>query len=590
MSDSDDRELELLLQQLKENTDIDLRCHAAQQLGMKKSQAKIAVPALIEALNDDNWLVRVEAATALSKFGRAAESAIEPLTYTMNEPRNRSKRGIYYEAIQTLKIAQSEEPEVTPSVIVEEPKEKFIPEETVEESVIVEETPVELDVEPIVESSFEALEEEVIEDAVEEPIAEDTVVEVTTEVVEEAKVVDDFVMDEETEDLAEEIIDEAFDDADEEFQTDTTPDVVEEVVDEIAEDIAEEITYSEPVIVAEPEVQEEVTIGEDITEIVEDIADDISDDTTDEEIIEEAIEEIAEEVLEDVLEDAVGDTVDHEIIDDIAEEITEEVLEKEEDDDEEELEKPVELEEPTESFQAPIVEYPVIEPEEVTEAVSLDEVLEFEDDKKKFDDQPSAIVAPTVEEVKTVRMSKALIKIVLVGDEAVGKTSLREKYCAVSFNQEYKFVIGADFAAKKFTKNGENFSMQIWDIAAKERFNQSKELFFKSIFGALLVFDVTNRESFNNIRYWLDELRKVESKELALVIVGNKTDLRSGQEHACITREEGQELASKLSEEIGFDVSYVETSATTGAGVEVAFRMLEERTTDQFFDISDKME
>ncbi|MBK5114306.1 MAG: GTP-binding protein [Candidatus Heimdallarchaeota archaeon] len=585
MSDSDDRELELLLQQLKENTDIDLRCHAAQQLGMKKSQAKIAVPALIEALNDDNWLVRVEAATALSKLGRAAESAIEPLTDTMNEPRNRSKRGIYYEAIQALKIAQSEEPEVTPSVIVEEPKEEFIPEEIVEESVIVEETPVELDVEPIVESSFEALEEEVIEDAVEEPIVEDTVVEVTTEVVEEAKVVDDFVMDEETEDLAEEIIDEAFDDADEDFQTDTTP----EVVDEIAEDIAEEITYSEPVIVAEPEVQEEVTIGEDITEIVEDIADDISEDTTDEEIIEEAIEEIAEEVLEDVLEDAVGDTVDHEIIDDIAEEITEEVLEKEEDDDEEELEKPVELEEPTESFQAPIVEDPVIEPEEeVTEAVSLDEVLEFEDDKKKLDDQPPSIVAPTVEDVKTVKMSTALLKIVLVGDAAVGKTAFRKKYCDVEFSEEYRDIIGADFATKHFTKNGENFAMQIWDIAAKERFQNSKELFFKSLYGAVLIFDVTNRESFKNIHNWLADIQSVESKEIAVVLVGNKIDLRPDQEGASITREEGQELAAKLSEKTGFSISYVETSVETGAGVEVAFRMLEERAAELFFSARDK--
>ena len=132
--------------------------------------------------------------------------------------------------------------------------------------------------------------------------------------------------------------------------------------------------------------------------------------------------------------------------------------------------------------------------------------------------------------------------------------------------------------------------MQIWDIAAKERFDKSKELFFKSVFGALLVFDVTNRVSFNNIRNWLEELRKVESKELALVIVGNKTDLRSDQDSACITREEGQEPASKLSKELGFDVSYVETCAITGAGVEVAFRMLEERTTDQFFAIERKME
>ncbi len=514
MSDSGERELELLLQQLKENTDIDLRCHAAQQLGLKKTKSDIVVPALIEALNDDNWLVRVEAATALSKVGRAAVVAIEPLKDAMNEPRNRPKRGIFYEVIQTLEIAKSAEPEVEPIAVVEE-------------------TPIE----PVIEPS-----EEVIEDVVEEPLVGEPVEVVTEEIVEEAKIVDEVVV----EDKPEEITEEALEDAVEDVLEDAIEDSVEETVDEeVVEEIAEEIA-------------EEDTVGEDITEIVEDIAEEITEDTTDEEIIEEAIEEIAEEVLEDVLEEEVDDTVDHEVIDDIAEEITEEVLEKEE----EEEEKTT---------------------EDITEAVPLEDVLEFEEDKKKLEEQPPAVEAPALEDVKTVRRTKALIKIVIVGDAAVGKTALRKKYSDTTYDQEYKHVLGADFATKHFSKNNEDFSMQVWDIAAKERFDKSKELFFKSIFGALLVFDVTNRDSFNNIHYWLEELRKVESKELALIIIGNKTDLRSDQESASITREEGQELASKLSEEIGFDVSYVETCAITGTGVEVAFRMLEERTTDQFF-------
>lgn len=551
MSDSDERELELLLQQLKENADIDLRSHAAQQLGLKKSKSDIVVPALIEALNDDNWLVRVEAATALSKIGRAAAVAIEPLKSAMNEPRNRPKRGIFYEVIQTLETAKSAEPEVEPIAVVEEVKEEITFEEKVEEAVIVEETPIE----PVIEPS---------EDVVEEPIVEEKAEVVTEDIVEEAKIVDEVVVEDKPEEIMEEALEDAVEDAIEDIVEET---VVEEVVEEIAE---------------------EDTVGEDITEIVEDVAEDITEDTTDDEIIEEVIEEIAEEVLEDVLEEEVGDTVDHEIIDDIAEEITEEVLETKEEE---------EIEESVETFQAPEVIQPPIEPEEekkttddITEAVPLDEVLEFEDDKKKLEEQPPTIEPPTVEDVKIVSMTKALIKIVLVGDAAVGKTALRKKYCDDSFSDEYKHVLGADFATKHFSKNNENFSLQIWDIAAKERFDKSKELFFKSIFGALLVFDVTNRESYNNIRYWIEELRKVESKELALVIVGNKTDLRSDQESTSITREEGQELASKLTEEIGFDVSYVETSAINGTGVEVAFRILEEKTTDQFFIDEKKME
>lgn len=556
MSDSDERELELLLQQLKENTDIDLRSHAAQQLGLKKHKSDIVVPALIEALNDDNWFVRIEVATALGKIGRAAAVAIEPLKDTMNEPRNRPKRGIFYEVIQTLEIAKSAEPEVEPSVVVEEKKEEITFEEKVEEEVaIVEEKPIE----PVIEAS-----EEVIEDIVEEPLVKEKVELITEEIVEESKIVDEVVVEDKPEET-----------------------VAEEVVEEIAEEIAEEVIELEPEEDEETEITEEYTVGEDITEIVKDVAEDITEDTTDDEIIEEAIEEIAEEVLEDVLEEEVGDTVDHDIIDDIAEEITEEVLETEEE----------EVEEPVETIQAPVIEAPEIELEEekkttedVTDAVPLDEVLEFEEDKEKVEEQPSTLEPPTVEDIKTVRRSKALIKIVIVGDAAVGKTALRKKYCDVSYSEEYKYVLGADFATKHFSKNNEDFSLQVWDIAAKERFDKSKELFFKSIFGALLVFDVTNRESFNNIRYWIEELRKIESKELALVIVGNKTDLRTDKESTYITREEGQELASKLSEEIGFDVSYVEASAINGTGVEVAFRILEERTTDQFFVDERKME
>ncbi len=585
MNDSNERELELLLQQLKENADIDLRCHAAKQLGTKKSKASIVVPALIEALSDDNWLVRVEAATALGNLGGHAKSAIEALNYTMSEPRNRPKRGIFYEVIQTIKDAPDEEPIITPSVVAEEPPVEVFMEEKVEVEVAsFEETTIE----PIVEPS-----EEVVEDVVEEPIFEDE--EVTEEMIAEPTEIDEVDIDEEIVEAAEEIIDEAFGDF-EETEDVTTP---SEVVEEIAE--------IEPVVEAESEIEEETTVGEDITEIVEDVAEDISEYTSEDEIIEEAIEEIAEEVLEDVLEQTAGEDVDHEIIDDIAEEITEEILEMdeelEEEDDEEDTEWDNEyIEEPVETFQPPevieskeiiqppeVIAPPTVEDEEeTTDDIPLDDVLEFEDDKKKIDEQPRTIAPPTVEDVKTVRMSKALLKIVLVGDAAVGKTTLRKQYSEDSFSQEYRDIIGADFSTKHFTKNGENFSLQIWDIAAKERFDSSKDLFFRGIYGVLLIFDVTNRESFKSIRKWLADIQNVENKELAIVLVGNKVDLRSDQETAVITRDEGQALAKELSEEMGFSISYVETSAETGAGVEVAFRMLEERSAELFFSLRDK--
>lgn len=173
-----------------------------------------------------------------------------------------------------------------------------------------------------------------------------------------------------------------------------------------------------------------------------------------------------------------------------------------------------------------------------------------------------------------------LIKVVLVGDGAVGKTALRERFLGKDFSTSYLMTIGADFAVKETElSNGLQIKFQIWDLAGQPRFESVRELYYRGASGALLIFDVTRRESFDNQRYWIRELWKNNGKgPVPLVVLGNKIDLREqNPDEDSISNEEGLVWAETLSAECaqhGFSVTYLETSALTGMNVDLSFGML----------------
>ena len=105
-----------------------------------------------------------------------------------------------------------------------------------------------------------------------------------------------------------------------------------------------------------------------------------------------------------------------------------------------------------------------------------------------------------------------LMKIVLAGDGAVGKTALRERYLGKGFSSNYMMTIGADFALKEATIREKSIKFQIWDLAGQPRFNSVRELYYRGSHGAMLVFDLTRRESFTNLYLWIDELLKNSGK------------------------------------------------------------------------------
>ncbi len=170
-----------------------------------------------------------------------------------------------------------------------------------------------------------------------------------------------------------------------------------------------------------------------------------------------------------------------------------------------------------------------------------------------------------------------LFKITLLGDGAVGKTSLRKRYMGQGFTTQHLMTIGADFAILEKEIEGHKLTWQIWDLAGQESFKKVRSMYYKGCFGALLVFDMTRRSSFENLDIWLKELYRHSGRgKVPVIVLANKADLAEQRE---VTPEEAMEYVVKLQKSVakeGIEVNYLETSALTGLNVEEAFNMLGE--------------
>ena len=117
------------------------------------------------------------------------------------------------------------------------------------------------------------------------------------------------------------------------------------------------------------------------------------------------------------------------------------------------------------------------------------------------------------------------VKVVIIGDAKVGKTSLSMRYADQAFQYEYIKTIGTNFFMKNISLNGEEITLVLWDLAGDESFGLLRPLFYQGAFGALLVFDVTQRSSFEHLEDWLKELRENVPQEVPTVLACNKIDL-----------------------------------------------------------------
>ena len=141
---------------------------------------------------------------------------------------------------------------------------------------------------------------------------------------------------------------------------------------------------------------------------------------------------------------------------------------------------------------------------------------------------------------------RRLWKIVLMGDGAVGKTSLRKRYLGEGFDTDYLSTMGADFALYDTKVEETHIRWQIWDLAGQPVFKDVVKAYYTKVFGAILVYDVTRRQTFESTEKWLDDLwtNSKRDQNVPVVILGNKIDLREeGAE--TVSTDEGKRLADR---------------------------------------------
>ena len=169
-------------------------------------------------------------------------------------------------------------------------------------------------------------------------------------------------------------------------------------------------------------------------------------------------------------------------------------------------------------------------------------------------------------------------KIILVGDAAVGKTSIRRKFFGKSFNSSYLATIGADVSILNYQyKNIEetiNFKFSIWDLAGQEKwFSEILPRFYKGSSGILLTYDVTNEDSLNSLDNWITDIKKyIDINSIPLIVIANKIDLARK-----ISQEEGQKSVKEISNKFyngTREVPHIETSALTGENINIVLEKL----------------
>ena len=152
-----------------------------------------------------------------------------------------------------------------------------------------------------------------------------------------------------------------------------------------------------------------------------------------------------------------------------------------------------------------------------------------------------------------------LFKYIIIGDASVGKSNILLKYAHNQFKPEYQLTIGVEFGAKNIEIQNKIYRIQIWDTAGQENFRSITRAYYKNSVCALIVYDISSKESFNNVSTWIDDCRSQSPKTITLILVGNKCDL---DEERQVTFEEGEEFAKDNG------MLFFEISAKTGHNIE----------------------
>jgi len=155
-----------------------------------------------------------------------------------------------------------------------------------------------------------------------------------------------------------------------------------------------------------------------------------------------------------------------------------------------------------------------------------------------------------------------LFKLLLIGDSGVGKSCLLLRFADDTYNENYISTIGVDFKIRTVELDGKTVKLQIWDTAGQERFRTITSSYYRGAHGIIIVYDVTNNESFGNVEQWLQEIERYAAENVDKLLVGNKCDLKTKK---VVNYEVGEQFAKS------FAMKFVETSAKESTNVEEAF-------------------
>merc|ERR1712045_636856 len=157
----------------------------------------------------------------------------------------------------------------------------------------------------------------------------------------------------------------------------------------------------------------------------------------------------------------------------------------------------------------------------------------------------------------------AKYKLVFLGDQSVGKTSLITRFMYDSFDNTYQATIGIDFLSKTMYLEDRTVRLQLWDTAGQERFRSLIPSYIRDSTVAVVVYDITNANSFHQTSKWIDDVRTERGSDVIIMLVGNKTDLSDKRQ---VSTDEGERKAKEL------NVMFIETSAKAGYNVKQLFR------------------
>eukprot|EP01133_Synstelium_polycarpum_P003903 gene3903-4517_t len=155
-----------------------------------------------------------------------------------------------------------------------------------------------------------------------------------------------------------------------------------------------------------------------------------------------------------------------------------------------------------------------------------------------------------------------LFKYIMVGDSAVGKSNLTLQFVDKRFAPNSDFTIGVEFGSRTINLDNKQIKLQIWDTAGQEKFRSITRAYYRGALGALIVYDITRRETFESLTSWLSDCRKYSTGDVTIALIGNKCDLESSRQ---VSTSEAKDFATE------HGLLFFETSAKTGTNVDEAF-------------------